>query len=142
MALGCRMGLGGSDGWMTARRPETLKPTPSGPTRTRRPGACFADRCPPRSVPPPVVTIVARYGAGGRVVGSRVAARLGVLFLDRVIDTSVAERAHVPSEAVHAHTEEAKAGLSRLLDQLAVVTNPDLSTQQPLEDDRRLQVEV
>ena len=89
-----------------------------------------------------MLTIVARYGAGGRVVGPRVAARLGVLFLDRVIDTSVAERAHVPSEAVHAHTEEARAGLSRLLDRLAVVTNPDLSTQQPLEDDRRLQVEV
>jgi cytidylate kinase len=71
-----------------------------------------------------VVTIAARYGAGGSVVGPRVAERLGVLFLDRVIDTSVAERAHVPSEAVHAYTEEARAGLSRLLDRLAVVTQP------------------
>jgi cytidylate kinase len=92
--------------------------------------------------PPPVVTIAARYGAGGSVVGPRVAERLGVLFLDRVIDTSVAERAHVPTEAVHAYTEEARAGLSRLLDRLAVVTNPEMSTRQPLADDRRLQAEV
>ena len=97
---------------------------------------------PGQASPPPVVTIAAPYGAGGSVVGPRVADRLGVLFLDRVIDTSVADRAHVPSEAVHAYTEEARPGLSRLLDRLAVVTNPELSTQQPLEDDRRLQVEV
>ncbi len=92
--------------------------------------------------PPPVVTIAARYGAGASVIGPRVAERLEVLLLDRVIDTSVAERAHVPTEVVHAYTEGAKAGLSRLLDRLAVVTNPEMSTQQPLEDDRRLQVEV
>jgi cytidylate kinase len=89
-----------------------------------------------------VVTIAARYGAGGSVVGPQVAERLGVLFLDRDIDASVAERAHVPAEVVHAYTEEAKAGLSRLLDRLAVVTNPEVSTQHPLEDDRRLQAEV
>jgi cytidylate kinase len=76
------------------------------------------------------------------VVGPKVAERLGVMFLDRVIDTSVAERAHVPTEVVHTYTEEARAGLSRLLDRLAVVTNPELSTQHPLEDHRRLQVEV
>jgi cytidylate kinase len=91
---------------------------------------------------PPVVTIAARYGAGGSVVGPRVAERLGVLLLDRDIDTSVAERAHVPAEVVHAYTEEARAGLSRLLDRLAVVTNPEVSTQQPLEDHRRLRAEV
>jgi cytidylate kinase len=92
--------------------------------------------------PPPVVTIAARFGAGGRVVGPKVAERLGVMFLDRVIDSSVAERAHVPTEVVHSYTEEARVGLSRLLDRLAVVTNPDLATQQPLEDHTRLQVEV
>jgi cytidylate kinase len=92
--------------------------------------------------PPPVVTIAARYGAGGRVVGPKVAERLGVMFLDRVIDSSVAERAHVATEVVHSYTEEARVGLSRLLDRLAVVTNPEVSTQQPLEDHSRLQMEI
>jgi hypothetical protein len=68
------------------------------------------------------------------VVGPKVAERLGVMFLDRVIDSSVAERAHVPIEVVHSYTEEARVGLSRLLDRLAVVTNPEVSTQQPLQD--------
>jgi hypothetical protein len=62
---------------------------------------------------------------------------LGVLFVDRVIDTAVAERAHMRAEAVHSYTEEARAGLNRLLERLAVVTNPDVSTQELLEDDGR-----
>jgi hypothetical protein len=45
------------------------------------------------------------------VVGPKVAERLGVMFLDRVIDSSVAERAHVPPEVVHSYTEEARVGL-------------------------------
>jgi cytidylate kinase len=92
--------------------------------------------------PPPVVTIAAWYGAGGSDVGPRVAERLGVLFLDRDIDTAVAERAHVSAEVVHTYTEEGRAGIARLLDRLAVVTNPELSTQQPLEEVPRLQMEV
>jgi hypothetical protein len=76
------------------------------------------------------------------VVGPKVAERLGVLFLDRVIDSSVAERAHVPTAVMHSYTEEARVGLSRLLDRLAVVTNPEVSTQQPLEERSRLQAEV
>jgi cytidylate kinase len=95
-----------------------------------------------RAGPPPVVTIAARYGAGGSVVGPRVAERLNVLFLDRVIDTAVAERTHVSAEVVHTYTEEARAGLGRLLDRLAVVTNPEMSTQQPLEEVPHLQAEV
>jgi cytidylate kinase len=43
---------------------------------------------------------------------------------------------------VHSYTEEARSGLTRLLDRLAVVTNPEMSTQQPLEDHSRLRVEV
>jgi cytidylate kinase len=89
-----------------------------------------------------VVTIAARYGSGGSVVGPRVAERLNVLFLDRVIDTAVAERTHLSADVVHTYTEEARAGLGRLLDRLAVVTNPEVSTQQPLEEVPRLQVEV
>lgn len=95
-----------------------------------------------QSGPPAVVTLAARYGAGGSVVGPKVAERLGVLLLDRNIDAAVAERAHVPAETVHAYTEEASAGLRRLLDRLAVVTNPDVSTQHPLADHSRLRTEV
>jgi hypothetical protein len=40
---------------------------------------------PGRVGPPPVVTIAARYGAGGHMVGPEVAERLGVMFLDQVI---------------------------------------------------------
>ena len=40
----------------------------------------------------PVVTLAAFYGAGGTVVGPRVAERLGVPFLDRGILTAVAKR--------------------------------------------------
>ena len=58
------------------------------------------------------------------MVGPKVAERLGVMFFDRVTDSSVAERAHVPTEVVHSYTEEARVGRSRLLDRLAVVTTP------------------
>ena len=44
-----------------------------------------------------VVTLSASYGAGGSHVGPRLADRLGVAFLDRVIPTTVAERLAVPA---------------------------------------------
>jgi shikimate kinase len=47
-----------------------------------------------------VVTLAAFYGAGGTVVGPRVAERLGVAFLDRGILTAVAQRLRVPEETV------------------------------------------
>ena len=47
-----------------------------------------------------VVTLAAFHGAGGHVVGPRVAERLGVPFLDRGILTGVAEQLHVPERAV------------------------------------------
>jgi len=47
-----------------------------------------------------VVTLAALYGAGGSVIGPRVAERLGVQFLDRAIPSAVAKRAGVPEEAV------------------------------------------
>jgi hypothetical protein len=52
------------------------------------------------------------YSTNIVVVGPKVAERLGVMFLDRVIDSSVAERAHVPPEVVHSYTEEARIGLA------------------------------
>ena len=41
---------------------------------------------------PPVVTLASLYGAGGSVVGPRVAERLGVPFLDRAIPDAVAKQ--------------------------------------------------
>ena len=46
---------------------------------------------PDPAAPPAVVTLAALYGAGGSVVGTRVAERLGVAFLDRAIPTCVTE---------------------------------------------------
>ena len=40
----------------------------------------------------PVITLAALFGAGGSVVGPRVAERLGVPFLDRQIPDAVAKR--------------------------------------------------
>lgn len=47
-----------------------------------------------------IVTISAQFGAGGSVIGPRVAQALGVPFLDRVLPATVAERLHEPLDAV------------------------------------------
>ena len=49
---------------------------------------------------PPVVTLASLYGAGGSVVGPRVAERLGVPFLDRAIPDAVAKQTGLPEHAV------------------------------------------
>jgi cytidylate kinase len=48
----------------------------------------------------PIVTLSALYGAGGSVVGPRVAERLGVEFLDRGIPRAVAAQTGLPEQAV------------------------------------------
>jgi cytidylate kinase len=48
----------------------------------------------------PIVTLAALYGAGGGIVGPRVAERLGVAFLDRRILQTVAAEAGLPEKAV------------------------------------------
>jgi cytidylate kinase len=91
----------------------------------------------------PVVTLAAFYGAGGTVVGPRVAERLGVAFLDRGILTAVAQRMGLPEEAVAESEEPPQGGVGRLLGSLAragisdaaVVDNPEL-------DDRRYRAET
>jgi hypothetical protein len=67
----------------------------------------------------PVVTLAAFYGAGGTIVGSRVAELLGVAFLDRGIVTAVAQRLGVPEEAVAESEEPPHGGVGRLLGSLA-----------------------
>ena len=47
-----------------------------------------------------LVTISAAYGAGGSLIGPRVAERLGVRFLDRAIPVSVADQLKVPREGL------------------------------------------
>jgi cytidylate kinase len=47
-----------------------------------------------------LVTISAAYGAGGSLVGPRLAERLGVRFLDRAIPVSVADHLEAPREGL------------------------------------------
>ena len=62
----------------------------------------------------PVVTLAALYGAGGTLIGPRVAERLGVPFLDRQIPEAVAKRSGLSEDAVADVDEEPRS----LVDQL------------------------
>src|SRR5690348_878834 len=71
-----------------------------------------------------VVTLAALYGAGGSLVGPRVAERLGVPFLDRAIPSSVATRAGVPETAVAEADEKPRSRWDRALDALGRASPP------------------
>jgi cytidylate kinase len=92
----------------------------------------------------PVVTLAALYGAGGSVVGPRVAERLGVEFLDRAIPASVARQMGIPESAVASYDEQPQSRMSRLVGSLARVPNP--SGDEPDErgelDERRMRVQM
>ena len=91
----------------------------------------------------PVVTLAAYYGAGGSVVGPRVAERLGVAFLDRGIPSAVAERMGVPEEAAAGYDEQSQGGVGRLLASLARIRVSDAATLDSLElDERRYRAET
>ncbi len=94
---------------------------------------------------PAVVTIAALYGAGGSVVGPRVAARLGVQFLDRAIPSAVAKRAGLPEAAVDEVDEKPRAGWQRLLVILGRAS-PATGASDPVErldlEERRLRAEI
>jgi len=62
-----------------------------------------------------VVTLSASYGAGGSQVGPRLADRLGVPFIDRVVPTTVAARLAVPLDDALAHDDAVRGVLERLL---------------------------
>jgi cytidylate kinase len=66
----------------------------------------------------PVVTLAALYGAGGSVIGPRVAERLEVPFLDREIPTAVTERTGLSSEAVALADEAPRSRSERLIERL------------------------
>jgi cytidylate kinase len=66
------------------------------------------------SLPPPLITVSAAFGAGGSVIAPRLAERLGVAFLDRAIPAEVAERLGIPVEAGVEHEESGPTLLERL----------------------------
>ena len=79
-----------------------------------------------RAEPPPrgaLVTLAALYGAGGSVVGPRVAERLGVEFLDREIPKDVARRTGLSEEAVGDVDERPRSRMARLTETLARASN-------------------
>jgi hypothetical protein len=66
----------------------------------------------------PVVTLAALYGAGGSVIGPRVAERLGVPFLDREIPEAVTERTGLSRDAVSVVDEAPRNRSERLISTL------------------------
>ena len=66
-----------------------------------------------------LIALSASYGAGGSVVGPRVAQRLGVPFVDRAIPTKVAEQLAVPLSHALAHDENIGGVFERMLKHLA-----------------------
>lgn len=61
---------------------------------------------------PAVVTLAALYGAGGSVIGPRVAERLGVPFLDRQIPEAAAKQAGLPKRAIEDVDERRPQGVT------------------------------
>jgi cytidylate kinase len=91
------------------------------------------------------VTLAALYGAGGSVIGPRVAERLGVPFLDRAIPSSVAKRAGIPDAAVEQADEAPRSRWDRVLDALGRASPPSGASGQVERldlEERRLRGEI
>jgi len=74
----------------------------------------------------PVVTLSASFGAGGSIIGPRVAEHLGLPFLDRAIPVAVAEALAVPMADAVAHDGRRTPSLGRALASLArAAASPD-----------------
>jgi cytidylate kinase len=63
--------------------------------------------------PPRLVTLSAAYGAGGSVVGPRLAQRLGLPFVDRAIPVAVAQLLHIPADEAATHEQLPQGTLGR-----------------------------
>jgi len=74
-----------------------------------------------------LIAISASYGAGGSVVGPRVAERLGVPFVDRAIPTKVAESLDVPLSHALEHDENVGSLLDRMLKHFAPLSGAYVS---------------
>src|SRR5918994_463111 len=68
-----------------------------------------------------IVTVSAAYGAGGALVGPKLAERLGVPFLDRALPTEIAERLAIPLDEAFARDESIGGVLSRVAMRLASI---------------------
>lgn len=79
-----------------------------------------------------VVTISATYGAGGSAVGSSVAERLNVPFLDRAIPSEVAREIGCRFEDVLEHDDRAPTGFDRLLASAARLPSATLGSVDPM----------
>jgi cytidylate kinase len=73
----------------------------------------------PQSPPRPLVTISAPYGAGGSIVGPRLAERLGVEFLDRAIPATVARRLQIPLDDALGHEQAPRGTVSEWMAHVA-----------------------
>jgi cytidylate kinase len=94
---------------------------------------------------PAVVTIAALYGAGGSVVGPRVAERLGVQFLDRAIPSAVAKRAGLTEAAVDEVDQKPRSGWQQLLTSLGRASPATAASHQVERldlEERRLRAEI
>lgn len=92
-----------------------------------------------------VVTLAALYGAGGSVIGPRVAERLGVPFLDRAIPAAVAQRAGLTETAVAEVDDEPRSRWNHLLDALGRASPPTGASGQDEQrdlEDRKLHAEI
>jgi Cytidylate kinase-like family len=63
----------------------------------------------------PVVTLAALYGAGGSVVGPKVAERLSVPLLDRAIPETVAKQSGLPEDAVAGIDDQPRSTVQRVV---------------------------
>jgi cytidylate kinase len=93
----------------------------------------------------PVVTLASLHGAGGSVIGRRVAERLGVGILDRVLPGSAGERAGRSEAAAADADEQPKSRWEQVLDALGRASPPTAASGQVERldlEDRRLHGEV
>lgn len=92
-----------------------------------------------------VVTLAALYGAGGSVIGPRVAERLAVPFFDRAIPDSVAKRAGLPEAAIAGADDEPRNRWNEMVDALARASPPTGASGQVEQvdlEERKLHAEI
>ena len=68
--------------------------------------------------------IAGKYGAGGQIIGPRVAERLGVQFLDRAIPDAIARQMGIPESSVESDDEQPHSRAHWLLEALAQASLP------------------